>query len=272
MRQRLSRELLPYEELPLGRLDSARIEALWRYHPGAPRRQAVLPDGRMDLVAHAALEDGASDRATRITRITLAIAGPADRPTTVAHRAPIWSMGVRFQLGWGGSCLGLEPATLVNQVLTGPAAERALGPLAAPLLAATDIHALQAALVAAAAALAQRAGPAPATSPSQARALQALRWLRQHPGAPLHALGTALALPERTLRRDMLAAVGLPLRSLAGILRFQRAMALVQRGALPSLAHLAHEAGYADQAHMTRQFRKLGGFTPALPQPVPVVA
>ena len=269
MRPPPPREPLPYEELPLGRLDSARIEALWRYHPGAPRRQTVLPDGRMDLVAHAALEHGASGH---ITRITLAIAGPADRPATVAHRAPVWSMGVRFQLGWGGACLGLEPATLVNQVLTGTAAEQALGPLAAPLLAATDSHALQAALVAAAAALAQRAGPAPATNPSHARALQALRWLRQHPGAPLHALSAALALPERTLRRDMLAAVGLPLRSLAGILRFQRAMALLQGGALPSLAHLAHEAGYADQAHMTRQFRKLGGFTPALPQPVPVVA
>ncbi|MES2608668.1 MAG: AraC family transcriptional regulator [Pseudomonadota bacterium] len=269
MRQQPERESLPYDELPLGLLDSARVEALWRYHPGAPRRQTVLPDGRMDLVAHAALGDGASGR---ITRVSLAIAGPADRPTAVAHRAPVCSMGVRFQLGWGGACLSLEPATLVNQVLSGPAAEQALGPLAAPLLAATDTCALQAALVAAAAALAHRAGPAPAANPSQARALQALRWLRQHPGAPLHALCATLDLPERTLRRDMLAAVGLPLRSLAGILRFQRAMALLQGGAQPSLAHLAHEAGYADQAHMTRQFRKLGGFTPALPQPVPVVA
>ncbi len=257
---------LPYEELPLGVLDSARIEALWCYRPGAPRRQIVLPDGRMDLVAHAALD---GDAGGPITRITLAIAGPADRPSTVSHRAPVWSVGVRFQLGWGGACLGLDPATLVNKVLTGPAAEQALGSLAAPLLAATDTHALQGALADAAVALALRAGHR--NGPSQARALAALRWLRQHPGAPLHTLCGALAVPERTLRRDMLAAVGLPLRSLAGILRFQRAMALVQTGALPSLAHLAHEAGYADQAHMTRQFRKLGGFTPALPQAVPVV-
>lgn len=263
----LPRDPLAYEELPLGLLDNARIEALWRYHPSAPRLQAVLPDGRMDLVAHAALDDGSSNR---ITRVSLAIAGPADRPATVAHRASLWSVGVRFQLGWGGACLQLPPATLVNRVLTGPAAEQALGPLAAPLLAAANTHALQNALADAAAALAQQVGPA--IGPSQARALQALRWLRQHPGAPLHMLCSALAVPERTLRRDMLAAVGLPLRSLAGILRFQRAMALVQGGALPSLAHLAQEAGYADQAHMTRQFRKLGGFTPALPQAVPVVA
>lgn len=256
---------LPYEELPLGPLDPLRIEALWRYGPVAGRRQAVLPDGRMDLVAHAML-----DASGGFAAVNLAIAGPADRPSTVAHRAAVCSVGVRFQLGWGGACLGLDPAALVNQVLTGSAAEQALGPLATPVLAATCADGLQHALAGAAAALARRAGPA--TGPSQARALQALRWLRQHPGAPLQALCTALALPERTLRRDVLAAVGLPLRSLAGILRFQRAMALVQGGRLPSLAHLAQEAGYADQAHMTRQFRKLGGFTPALPQLVPVVA
>lgn len=260
-------EALPYEELPLGALDPARIEALWRYRPAAGRRQTILPDGRMDLVAHAL-----RDAAGRITAVTLAIAGPADRPGTVAHRTVLWSVGVRFQLGWGGACLGLNPATLVNRVLAGPAAEQVLGPLAPPLLAATETEGLQAALATAAAALARRAGPAPATSPSQARALLALRWLRQHPGAPLHALCAALAVPERTLRRDVLAAVGLPLRSLAGILRFQRAMAWVQRGPPPSLADLAHEAGYADQAHMTRQFRQFGGFTPALLQQVPVVA
>jgi AraC-like DNA-binding protein len=267
MRQQPTPPPLPYEELPLGLLDSGRIEALWRYRPGTPRRQAVLPDGRMDLVAHAVLDGDGSDR---IAAVRLAIAGPADRPAAVAHRAPVWSVGVRFQLGWGGACLGLEPATLVNQVLTGPAAEQALGPLAEPLLAAPDTAALQAALAAAAAALARR--PGPTIGPSQARALHALRWLRQHPGAPLHLLGNALAVPERTLRRDMLAAVGLPLRSLAGILRFQRAMAMVQAGAAPSLADLAQQAGYADQAHMTRHFRQLGGFTPAWPQAVPVVA
>lgn len=254
---------VPYEELPLGALDPARIEALWRYRPAAPRRQTVLPDGRMDLVAHAVLEDSG-----RIAAVTLAIAGPADRPAAVAHRHPVWSMGVRFQLGWGGACLQLDPAALVNRVLTGPAAERPLGPLAAPLLAARHTGALQDALVSAAASLSQRASPG---GPSHARALQALRWWRQHPGAPQQALCAALAVPERTLRRDVLAAVGLPLRSLASILRFQRAMALVQAGWATSLTGLAHEAGYADQAHMTRQFRRLGGFTPGLPEAVPVV-
>ena len=261
-------EPLPYEELPLGPLlDPERIEALWCYRPGAPRRQTVLPDGRMDLVAHAVL-----DGSGRIATVRLAIAGPADRPGTVAHRAPVWSAGVRFRLGWGGACLALDPAALLNQVLTGAAVERhldALGnDLAFPLLAATDTPGLQAALVQAAHTLSQRAGP---PGPAQARALQALRWWRMHPGAPLQALCSALTMSERTLRRDMLATVGLPLRSLAGILRFQRAMALVLAGRAPSLTGLAHDAGYADQAHMTRQFRRLGGFTPALPEAVPVV-
>ena len=55
--------------------------------------------------------------------------------------------------------------------------------------------------------------------------------------------------------------VGMGPQLYGAVLRFQRAVRLLHRGL--TLVHTAHEAGYADQAHMIRAFRRYGGFTPA---------
>jgi methylphosphotriester-DNA--protein-cysteine methyltransferase len=56
--------------------------------------------------------------------------------------------------------------------------------------------------------------------------------------------------------------VGYGPKTFARVARFWRALALVRAG--ESLAAAAAEAGYADQAHMTRELVVLGGRTPAL--------
>jgi AraC-like DNA-binding protein len=59
--------------------------------------------------------------------------------------------------------------------------------------------------------------------------------------------------------------VGLGPKAVARILRFQRATALLSdraRGAPPTLAEVAAASGFADQAHLTREFRAMAGVTP----------
>ena len=53
---------------------------------------------------------------------------------------------------------------------------------------------------------------------------------------------------------------GLSPRQLARIGRFERAQALAQAG-MP-LAETAHRAGFADPAHLTRDWREFAGVTP----------
>ncbi|MGH9113685.1 MAG: helix-turn-helix domain-containing protein, partial [Acidimicrobiales bacterium] len=89
--------------------------------------------------------------------------------------------------------------------------------------------------------------------------------LAEHPGQPLHRLLDDVALSERQLRRRVEEAVGYSPRTLARIVRFQRflhAARSVPRGRR-NLAGLAAETGYADQAHLTRESRRLGGLPPA---------
>jgi AraC-like DNA-binding protein len=85
------------------------------------------------------------------------------------------------------------------------------------------------------------------------------------------AVGDALGISERQLRRRFADAVGYGPKTLARVLRFQRFLALAAgedraaaaRGGSGDLAGLAFAAGYADQAHLTRECRQLSGRTPA---------
>jgi AraC-like DNA-binding protein len=71
----------------------------------------------------------------------------------------------------------------------------------------------------------------------------------------------AMSVRERRLHRHCRAAAGYGPKMLERLLRFQRARRIA-RGT-PSLALVAAMAGYADQAHLTRESRRLAGTTPS---------
>ncbi|PSD48929.1 transcriptional regulator, partial [Stenotrophomonas maltophilia] len=79
--------------------------------------------------------------------------------------------------------------------------------------------------------------------------------------ATLDALAARLSLSPRSLRRFSQSQFGYGTKTLERILRLQRF--LRHSRALPqhSLAMLAAEAGYADQAHLSREARELSGMT-----------
>lgn len=55
--------------------------------------------------------------------------------------------------------------------------------------------------------------------------------------------------------------IGVPPKTLARILRFRKALEMVNAGAF-TLAEIAQAAGYYDQPHFNAEFRTLSGFTP----------
>jgi methylphosphotriester-DNA--protein-cysteine methyltransferase len=78
------------------------------------------------------------------------------------------------------------------------------------------------------------------------------------PGARVAGVAAALGVSERQLHRRMLAAVGYGPKMLARVARLRRLVTLTD----DSLALRALKAGYASQAHMNDEVRRLTGTTP----------
>jgi transcriptional regulator GlxA family with amidase domain len=93
----------------------------------------------------------------------------------------------------------------------------------------------------------------------------ACRLITQQMGIEIGSVADKLDWSTRTIHRRFLSACGYSPKHFQRIMRVQRALQLVNRARLSPvrLGELAAAAGYADQAHMTRDFRNITGFTPA---------
>lgn len=80
-------------------------------------------------------------------------------------------------------------------------------------------------------------------------------------GEAVATVAATSGVPERTLRRTVQRRTGLLPSELGRLARFRRALALLD-GVAP-LVTVAAEAGYADQAHFTREFVRMASVTPA---------
>lgn len=78
-------------------------------------------------------------------------------------------------------------------------------------------------------------------------------------GHDLAAIGTALQVSPRSLRRLCHAQFGYGPKMLERVLRLQRLLAMARAQPGAGLADLAAEVGYADQSHLSREVRALAG-------------
>lgn len=80
--------------------------------------------------------------------------------------------------------------------------------------------------------------------------------------AKIGTLAEELNLSQRQLERQFVQQVGVNAKTLARLIRFEEVHNRLWVDAGVSLAELSYELGFADQAHLTREFRTLSGVTP----------
>jgi AraC-like DNA-binding protein len=208
------------------------VRCVW-VRSGESGEALVLPDGCVDVVV----------RAGRAV-----VAGPDTGPVSVRLDHAEVVSGVRFLPGAAAAALGVPADALLDSRV---ALEDLWGREGreAGERAGEDPFALLALLRRRLA----RAEPDP-------RVLAAARRLASGPATPVPALAAEVGLGERHLRRRFAAGVGYGPKTFARVVRFRLALELVRAGEPAAAA--AYAAGYADQAHMTREMSALAGLTP----------
>ena len=88
------------------------------------------------------------------------------------------------------------------------------------------------------------------------------RLVQTHGATPVERLADEVGWSRRHLFARFREQTGLPPKTFARILRFQRAAALMTRPDGPSLCEIALDCGYYDQAHLNRDFKAFAGRTP----------
>jgi len=210
------------------------VACLWENGGEQGRAHRVVPDGCVDLIW--------------TTDCSLVIAGADTGPRIVELAAGSRASGIRLRPGAAGALLGL-PASELRDLQV--AASRIWGDQATRLGEALAGASSTRRLELLAEAIAQRR-----TAPDRVVAAAA-RPLADHT-ARVSTVAAELGIGERQLHRRMLAAVGYGPKMLARVARLRRLVALADE----PLAARAYGAGYASQAHMSDEVRRLTGTTP----------
>jgi AraC-like DNA-binding protein len=93
--------------------------------------------------------------------------------------------------------------------------------------------------------------------------ITACRMLGANPKIEIGDVARRLDWNARMIHRQFIAACGYSPKHFQRIMRMQGALRVAHSMPVAGLGDLAAAAGYADQAHMTRDFRDITGFTPA---------
>ena len=244
---------LRYTEYPPPAEMASVVECFWILEgSGAPVAEPILPDGRTEWLFHYGTpfcrqhSDGRFERQPRAL-----VAGQITSPIFLA---PSHSAGVAaIRLRPGASSLIGVPATELTDHLAPLDAFRRTDAVLDQLAAATSDPAR---LVVLQRWLAPLLKEQPRLDVSAA-----VHWIVATGGRISMALLSARTnLSRRQLQRLFLVHVGLTPKTLARIVRVQRAAALLRSGG--ALADVATSCGYYDQAHMALDFRTVAQHSP----------
>lgn len=227
----------------------AHVRMLWELSGPCddPSPQKLFPDGAMSLWINfgGRISGGTEHIATGGS----ALLGEIRRPIEVASSGSLDIVGITFWPGHARAFLDAQLPELVNRLVADP-------PVTLQLRGVHDaepedrISRLQEALLEAV---------RPKRAPSE-RVLHALSLL-EGVSPDIASLADSLGITTRQLERSFADELGASPKQMASLLRFRRALAAM-RVSRPDFAAIALQCGYADQAHLVRDFTRYTGAPP----------
>ncbi|HEX6882472.1 MAG TPA: helix-turn-helix domain-containing protein [Planctomycetota bacterium] len=250
-------ELLPPSDL------APYVRRFWqvedRASSDAPRLERIVADGCMELVVHLGHGYARLDaQGVPREQPRLLLAGQLEEPLLLRPGRVSEICAIRFQPWGAAALLGIAPRELRGETpaldaLLGAEAER----LADALACSGDADGRFAVLIAWCRARLHHVRRVPPA------VLAAVRLAERSAGTlRVDELAVRTGCERRTLERAFEAWVGIAPKVLLRVQRIQRALAALAAGPERSLAALAVRHGFADQAHLTREFHALVGLAP----------
>ena len=236
------------------------VECYWSIRGAArdPVVHQVLPDGCLDLLFDLSL--GAAVPIPNHPEA--AVVGCMTRPLPVEYRGQVALFAVRFRPGCAAGFLRADARELTNRVaaladLWGAEGTALFEALAASGSGAGDpVRVMDEALL-------DRLEKA--TVQSDALMVEATaRIVRSGGRMKVADLARSLGISRRQLERRFPATAGTSPKTAARVARFRQVVDALHARPSDSLSRLALRQGYADQAHMTREFKALAGRSPGV--------
>lgn len=217
--------------------------------------QPVVADGRLDIILHCAEPFARVEGGRPCRQADALLAGQLTAPIHLLQSGPADVVGIRLRTGAAAALFRHPAAELHNRVE--PLSLLAPG-LRDGLLGAAHRHrspdARRTALVEV---LSRWVLTAP-----DALAMAAVRQLDCPSPPAVTALAASLGVGVRSLERRVGMATGLAPRTLVRTLRFRRVFRQLESAAPGTMTRVALNAGYFDQAHCVREFRRFAGLAP----------
>jgi AraC-like DNA-binding protein len=204
----------------------------------------ALPDGCVDLVLEVAPDDHGAW-----------IYGSTTRPTDIACSQGAHYLGIRFQPGQSRHFIDVDACELtdarveLHALMSFPAEVIATRIISGALFSDLD-DILTTTL--------SRSQPEASLIDHVIQHIEA-----RHGLVSIEAVATRFGKSRRQLERTFAQTVGVPLKFFCTLARLRHAARMISQSSQRPLTTIAGDAGYSDQAHMTRDFRRLAGVTPA---------
>jgi AraC-like DNA-binding protein len=254
---------IDYEEWPPGAALNGVILAYWRVagDGSAVPSPAILPDAYMEIVINLGGAVTLTGPAFNGSQPPRAVVGLLEATIEMRYPPDVCSFGIRLHPARAATFLGVPAKTIVNAVtplecVSQPLDERLSRAFHAhPRIDSTEGRgAIEAVLI-------EHLRRAPPSDDLIVRAVD--RLLGADVPVAVSDIAKELGVSPRHLHRRFVADVGVAPKRLERLARFARAWRQAVMGPPITWADLALANGYADQAHLVREFRTFGARPPA---------